>query len=76
MKRLHVHVSVDDLAQSTRFYSTPFASEPTAVKGRLREMDVLAIRPQPASAATAAYKSTADIPPLPSIREIGAAAPE
>jgi catechol 2,3-dioxygenase-like lactoylglutathione lyase family enzyme len=30
MKRLHVHVSVDDLAQSTRFYSTLFAAEPTA----------------------------------------------
>src|SRR6267142_2064797 len=29
MKRLHVHVSVDDLAQSTRFYSTLFAAEPT-----------------------------------------------
>src|SRR4051812_41938591 len=33
MKRLHVHVSVDDLAQSTRFYSTSFAAEPTVVKG-------------------------------------------
>ncbi len=32
MKRLHVHVSVDDLAQSTRFYSTLFAAEPTIVK--------------------------------------------
>src|SRR6516164_2592539 len=32
MKRLHVHVSVDDLAQSTQFYSTLFASEPTVVK--------------------------------------------
>jgi catechol 2,3-dioxygenase-like lactoylglutathione lyase family enzyme len=32
MKRLHVHVSVDDLAQSTRFYSTLFAAEPTVVK--------------------------------------------
>jgi catechol 2,3-dioxygenase-like lactoylglutathione lyase family enzyme len=29
MKRLHVHVSVDDLAQSIRFYSTLFAAEPT-----------------------------------------------
>ena len=26
MKRLHIHVSVDDLAQSTRFYSTLFAA--------------------------------------------------
>jgi catechol 2,3-dioxygenase-like lactoylglutathione lyase family enzyme len=33
MKRLHVHVSVDDLAQSVRFYSTLFASEPTVLKG-------------------------------------------
>ncbi len=32
MKRLHVHVSVDDLAQSRRFYSTLFAAEPTVVK--------------------------------------------
>src|SRR6185295_14777391 len=32
MKRLHVHVSVDDLAQSTRFYSTLFAAEPTVIK--------------------------------------------
>jgi catechol 2,3-dioxygenase-like lactoylglutathione lyase family enzyme len=33
MKRLHVHVSVDDLAQSIRFYSTLFAAEPTVLKG-------------------------------------------
>src|ERR1700730_3117169 len=32
MKRLHVHVSVDDLAQSTGFYSTLFAAKPTVVK--------------------------------------------
>jgi catechol 2,3-dioxygenase-like lactoylglutathione lyase family enzyme len=32
MKRLHVHVSVDDLAQSIRFYSTLFAADPTVVK--------------------------------------------
>ena len=32
MKRLHVHVSVDDLAQSIRFYSTFFAAEPSVVK--------------------------------------------
>ncbi len=32
MKRLHVHVSVDDLTQSVRFYSTLFAAEPTVVK--------------------------------------------
>jgi glyoxalase/bleomycin resistance protein/dioxygenase superfamily protein len=32
MKRLHVHVSVNDLTQSIRFYSTLFAAEPTAVK--------------------------------------------
>ena len=33
MKRLHVHVSVDDLDQSVRFYSTLFAAEPTVLKG-------------------------------------------
>ena len=32
MKRLHVHVSVDDLAQSICFYSTLFATEPTVIK--------------------------------------------
>lgn len=32
MKRLHVHVSVDDIAQSVRFYSTLFAAEPTVIK--------------------------------------------
>lgn len=32
MKRLHVHVSVDDLAQSIRFYSTLFAATPTVTK--------------------------------------------
>ena len=32
MKRLHVHVGVEDLAQSIRFYSTLFATEPTVVK--------------------------------------------
>jgi catechol 2,3-dioxygenase-like lactoylglutathione lyase family enzyme len=32
MKRFHVHVSVDDLARSVRFYSTLFAAEPTVVK--------------------------------------------
>ena len=32
MKRFDVHVSVDDLAQSTRFYSTLFAAEPSVIK--------------------------------------------
>ncbi len=32
MKRLHVHVSVADLDQSIRFYSTLFAAEPTVIK--------------------------------------------
>ena len=32
MKRLHVHVSVDDLAASSRFYSTLFAAEPTVTR--------------------------------------------
>lgn len=32
MKRFHVHVSVDDLAQSIRFYSILFAAEPAVVK--------------------------------------------
>ncbi|HET6197127.1 MAG TPA: ArsI/CadI family heavy metal resistance metalloenzyme [Acetobacteraceae bacterium] len=32
MKRLHVHMSVENLDQSIRFYSTLFASAPTVVK--------------------------------------------
>lgn len=32
MKRLHVHVSVPDLDQSIRFYSTLFAAEPSVRK--------------------------------------------
>lgn len=32
MKRLHVHVAVDDLASSIRFYSTMFAAAPTVTK--------------------------------------------
>ena len=32
MKRLHVHVSVEDLAKSIQFYSTLFAAEPTVIK--------------------------------------------
>jgi hypothetical protein len=32
MKRFHVHVSVEDVPASIRFYSTLFSSEPTVVK--------------------------------------------
>jgi hypothetical protein len=32
MKRFHVYVSVEDLAQSVRFYSTLFSVEPTVLK--------------------------------------------
>jgi len=32
MKRLHVHVAVDDLAASARFYTTLFAAAPTVIK--------------------------------------------
>ncbi len=32
MKRFHVHVSVDDLAQSVQFYSTLFARQPSFVE--------------------------------------------
>ena len=32
MKRLHVHVSVNDLSESVRFYRGLFAAEPTVVK--------------------------------------------
>jgi len=32
MKRFHVHVSVEDLSQSVRFYSTLFGTEPAVIK--------------------------------------------
>lgn len=32
MKRLHVHVSVDDVAKSVQFYNTLFAAEPVVRK--------------------------------------------
>ena len=32
MKRMHVHVAVDDLETAVRFYSTLFAAEPSVVK--------------------------------------------
>jgi catechol-2,3-dioxygenase len=32
MKRFHVHVAVDDLAQSTRFYSALFGVDPSVTK--------------------------------------------
>lgn len=32
MKRLHIHVSVDNLAESIRFYSAMFATEPSVTK--------------------------------------------
>jgi catechol 2,3-dioxygenase-like lactoylglutathione lyase family enzyme len=32
MKRFHVHVTVDDLAQSVRFYATLFGAEPTVLE--------------------------------------------
>jgi catechol 2,3-dioxygenase-like lactoylglutathione lyase family enzyme len=41
MKRLHVHVSVDDLAASVRFYNTLFAAEP---ESRIRLFTSLPIR--------------------------------
>lgn len=31
MKRMHVHLGVDDLAQSVRFYSVLFGAEPTVI---------------------------------------------
>lgn len=32
MKRLHVHVAVEDIERSIRFYSVLFSAEPTVVK--------------------------------------------
>jgi len=35
MKRLHVHVSVGDIAESIRFYSTLFATSESRLRTRL-----------------------------------------
>lgn len=32
MKRMHIHVSVDDIATSTRFYSAMFGEKPSVLK--------------------------------------------
>lgn len=32
MKRMHIHVAVDDVAASTKFYAALFAAEPSVVK--------------------------------------------
>ena len=32
MKRMHLHISVDDLEKSVAFYSTLFGSTPTVIK--------------------------------------------
>ncbi|HDR9069021.1 MULTISPECIES: hypothetical protein [Burkholderia] len=52
MKRLHIHVSVEDLTASIRFYSALFASRPT-----FREVHV-ASADEPQTDASACYIST------------------
>ena len=39
MKRMHVHVAVEDLPHSIGFYSALFGAQPAVVKTRLRQMD-------------------------------------
>jgi predicted enzyme related to lactoylglutathione lyase len=39
MKRMHVHVAVDDLKRSIDFYSALFDAEPSVVKPDLCKMD-------------------------------------
>ena len=38
MKRSHVHVSVEDIEQSSRFYSPLFAAEPAVSKPTTRKL--------------------------------------
>jgi predicted enzyme related to lactoylglutathione lyase len=47
MKRFHVHVSVDDLAQSIRFYSTLFAVDPTRNPSRRNSQNAMPDRASP-----------------------------
>ena len=51
MKRLHVHVSVADLDQSIRFYSTLFAAPPTVTKTAAGASEWLEIERIPNTAA-------------------------
>ena len=39
MKRLHVHVGVDNLDQSIAFYSSLFGNEPSVTKSDYAKMD-------------------------------------
>ena len=50
MKRLHVHMSVGDLDQSMRFYSTLFATAPSVVKPDYAKW---MLEPKPAARAAA-----------------------
>ncbi|WP_276321931.1 hypothetical protein [Nitrosococcus wardiae] len=38
MKRLHIHVSVDDLSPSIRFYSALFGRKPTKQKSESKKV--------------------------------------
>jgi hypothetical protein len=40
MKRMHVHVAVEDIANAIEFYSALFATHPASRQDGLREMDV------------------------------------
>ena len=46
MKRFHVHVGVEDLEQSIRFYSGLFGAAAHGAQDRLREMDGRGSAPQ------------------------------
>jgi catechol 2,3-dioxygenase-like lactoylglutathione lyase family enzyme len=48
MKRLHVHVSVNDLNRSVSFYSTLFGAEPTVLKGDDNPVLIVEHHPEPA----------------------------
>ena len=60
MKRLHVHISVDDLPTSIRFYNTLFDSEPTIIRhdyAKWAPMRQFATKAAPVAATRSARKA-------------------
>ena len=66
MKRMHVHVAVDDLSRSIGFYSALFDAKPAVVKpdyakwmlgGSARQLCHLDTRPHSPASITLAFRS-------------------
>jgi catechol 2,3-dioxygenase-like lactoylglutathione lyase family enzyme len=71
MKRFHIHVAVDDIGQSTRFYSNLFGAEPAVLKDDYEATHYGEDEP---GAALAAKPQTACCAPVTTIKAPTAAA--